>query len=163
VDGTDISTRLKLSFDISFQLKEFILFFWMKGCYGLVDAYSASLEKNFKLDVSAPAQSQFFLNLCFSLKMAYMVKYRALDRKLRKIVKNKYRYVRFYSMINPRHRIKSGLRLFLVGLSLRSNQKISDRLIDLMLDIFLFPSNSLLLNLRSKHQTITLTTLTLSM
>lgn len=101
--------------------------------------------------------------LCGSLKMSYMVKYKALDRKLRKIVKNKYRYFRFYTMVNPNNRIKLGLRLLLIGLSLRSNQRVSSRVVELIADVLVSPDQSLLLNLRNRHQTITLTTLTLAM
>jgi hypothetical protein len=66
-------------------------------------------------------------------------------------------------MVNPKNRVKTGLRLFLIGLSLRSNQKLGTRLFELLVDILMYPSNSLLLNLRSKHQAITLSTLTLAM
>lgn len=45
------------------------------------------------------------------LQLTYVVKYQALDRKLRKIVKNKYRYIRRYVAIRPADRIKAGLWL----------------------------------------------------
>jgi len=101
--------------------------------------------------------------LCAVLKMSYMVKYKALDRKLRKIVKNKYRYFRFYGMLKPNNRVKAGLRLLLLGLSLRSSQKMNSRLLDLLVDLCVTPEQSFLVNLRKKHQTLTLSTLTLAM
>lgn len=104
-----------------------------------------------------------FLQICSALKTSYMVKYKSLDRKLRKIVKNKYRFFRFYSMLKPMQRVKAGLRFTLLGLTLRSNQRMQERLVELFSDIFFIPEQSLLLGLKRKHQLVTLGALTLAL
>ena len=104
-----------------------------------------------------------FSQLCSALQTAYMVKYKSLDRKLRKIVKNKYRYFRFYSMIKPASRIRAGLRFILLGLAIRSNQKFNDRLDEILWDVIMHPSRSVLLSLKQKHQMVSLSSLALSL
>ncbi len=103
-----------------------------------------------------------FPQICGRLKISFMVRYRSLDRKLKKIVKNKYRYSRAYVMLKLQNRIKSGLRLILLGLAVRSNQTIQDRLEDVLGDVLFMPEKSMLLDIRNKHQNIALTALTLS-
>jgi len=53
-----------------------------------------------------------------SLVLSYRIRYHALDRKLRKIVKNRYRYVRSYTCVREAQRLRYGLRLLTVGLML---------------------------------------------
>jgi hypothetical protein len=61
-----------------------------------------------------------FLRLLeLSLRLTYRIRYHALDRKVRKIVKNKYRYVRTYVCVREWHRARLGLRLLLVGVSIQ--------------------------------------------
>jgi hypothetical protein len=45
------------------------------------------------------------------LQLAYRVRYRALTRRMRKIVRNRYRYVRTYERVLPAQRARLGLRL----------------------------------------------------
>jgi hypothetical protein len=104
-----------------------------------------------------------FAYICLSLTTSFVVRYKSLDRKLRKIVKNKYRYFRFYSMIKPANRVRTGLRFILLGLALRSNQKLKDRLDEVLTDVCISPSTSILVSLKQKHQTITLGALTLAL
>lgn len=104
-----------------------------------------------------------FMQLCLALKTSYVVRYKSLDRKLRKIVKNKYRFFRFYSMLKPVHRVRAGLRFILLGLALRSNQRMQARLLDILSDVLVAPEQSLLLDLKRKHQAVTLGALTLAM
>ena len=60
--------------------------------------------------------------LGFDLRLTYRIRYHALDRKVRKIVKNKYRYVRSYVCIRETQRFRLGLRLMLVGALLQSDR-----------------------------------------
>jgi len=149
---------------VSFKLNKVLFFFWTVSNVTLNGLEFYQTQHIFlNEELTQKVTLKIIPLVTAALKMSYMVRYRALDRKLRKIVKNKYRYVRFYTMVNPKNRIKAGLRLFLIGLSLRSNQRLDARLLELLVDIILYPTNSLLLNLRSKHQAITLSTLTLAM
>ncbi len=106
--------------------------------------------------------TQGFLQICQRLRISFMVRYRSLDRKLRKIVKNKYRYSRSYVMLKPSNRVKHGLRFILLGLSLRSNLKMQDCLLSLLFDVLFVPESSILLEVRNKHQNVALTALALS-
>lgn len=107
--------------------------------------------------------NDIFSQICLALKTAYVVKYKSLDRKLRKIVKNKYRYFRFYSMVKPAGRVRVGLRFILLGLAVRSNQTFHDRLDEILLDVLVHPSRSILLSLKQKHQMVSLGSLALSL
>ena len=66
-------------------------------------------------------------------------------------------------MIKPNRRVRTGLRFILIGLMVRSGQKIQDRLLDILGDVCFSPAQSILLNLKAKHQMIALTTLTLTL
>ena len=103
-----------------------------------------------------------FLRICQRVRVSFLVRYRSLDRKLRKIVKNKYRYSRSYVMLKPSSRVKQGLRFILLGLSLRSNQKIRECLASLFYDVLFAPQSSILLEVRDKYQSVALTALTLN-
>lgn len=52
-----------------------------------------------------------FEQVASRLALSYFVQHQALDRKLRKIVKNRYRYVRRYVYVRPSERTRRGLRL----------------------------------------------------
>lgn len=65
----------------------------------------------------------FFDYLAEALQLTYRIRYHALDRKVRKIVKNKYRYVRTYVCVREWHRTRLGLRLLLVGVSVQSARR----------------------------------------
>jgi hypothetical protein len=144
-------------------VQQLVMFFWLKGYISKAFTSGAALVGDTKITLSSLSHPQIFALMCSILKLSYVVKYKALDRKLRKIVKNKYRYFRFYSMLSPNSRIKAGLRLLLLGLSLRSNQNVYNRLLELCVDLFLNPEHSLLVSLRKRHQLLTLTTLTLAL
>lgn len=113
-------------------------------------------------NVESHDHASVFSQVCQRLKVSFLVRYRSLDRKLRKIVKNKYRYSRSYVMLKPSSRIKQGLRFILLGLALRSNQKIRESMLGLISDLLFAPQSSILLEVRDKHQSVALTALTLN-
>jgi hypothetical protein len=130
---------------------------WLRS--GLIKSTSA-----FQVHVSQDLYdntSAFWL-VCQRLRVSFLVRYRSLDRKLRKIVKNKYRYSRSYVMLKPSNRVKQGLRFILLGLSLRSNQRMRDCLLGLFHDVLFVPQSSILMEVRDKHQSVALTALTLN-
>ena len=55
-----------------------------------------------------------------ALRLTYRIRYHALDRKVRKIVKNKYRFVRTYVCVREWHRVRLGLRLLVTGVAVQS-------------------------------------------
>jgi hypothetical protein len=69
------------------------------------------------------ADSEWLLPaLATTLPITYVVQYQALDRKLRKIVKNRYRYVRRYVCLRPSERLRVGLRLVRAAYPLYTNR-----------------------------------------
>lgn len=90
------------------------------------------------------------------LPITYMIQYQALDRKLRKIVKNRYRYVRRYILVRPRDRLRSGLRLFKTSTLLVSSNQWKQRLYLSLYALYQFPQTAVVLQLRRRHQQITL-------
>jgi hypothetical protein len=74
-----------------------------------------AIRKRRGFDPVVPAQTyspaDLLAAMSESLILSYCVQHQALDRKLRKIVKNKYRYVRRYVYVRERDRLRQGLRL----------------------------------------------------
>jgi hypothetical protein len=90
------------------------------------------------------------------LRLTYFIQHQALDRKLRKIVKNRYRYVRRYVLIRPMDRLRWGLRLTKVCLILQPQRRWGDRVYSLLYDYIFNRDGSLLQRLWLRHQQVTL-------
>jgi len=86
-----------------------------------------------------------------SLRLTYRIRYHALDRKVRKIVKNKYRYVRSYVCIRETQRFRLGLRLMLVGALLQTDRRWGARVYGLLADLQRAPQACYLRHLRRQH------------
>lgn len=67
-----------------------------------------------------------------ALVLSYRIRYHALDRKLRKIVKNRYRYVRSYTCVREAQRVRYGLRLLSFGLMLAGDRTWAARLLSVL-------------------------------
>jgi len=91
-----------------------------------------------------------------SLKLTYRIKYFALDRKLRKIVKNRYRYVRAYVCIRSTQRLRYGLRLLPLSALLQTDRSWLQRVSRILLGLMQQPELSTLRHTRSQHQYLTL-------
>lgn len=100
----------------------------------------------------ARSGGDFFSNLASVLKLSYFVQYQAIDRKLRKIVKNKYRYVRRYLSLRVGDRLRYGLRLIPVASSLYPNRRWEDKVFMALHDLFMSRDASPLFRLWQKHQ-----------
>lgn len=79
-----------------------------------------------------------------SLSLPYLVRYRALDRKLRKILKNKYRYARSYCYVPVHLRQRSGLRLFVGAIALFEAPTSQARMSLALYDLLAAPTESIL-------------------
>ena len=86
-----------------------------------------------------------------SLRLTYRIRYHALDRKIRKIVKNKYRYVRSYVCIREAHRVRHGLRLVPLGVLLCPERRWRARLSVLLETLIWAPHQSVVRQLRQQH------------
>jgi hypothetical protein len=86
-----------------------------------------------------------------SLRLTYRIRYHALDRKIRKIVKNKYRYVRSYVCIREAHRVRHGLRLVPLGVLLCPERRWGARLSVLLETLVWAPQTSVVRQLRQQH------------
>ena len=86
-----------------------------------------------------------------SLRLTYRIRYHALDRKIRKIVKNKYRYVRSYVCIREAHRVRHGLRLVPMGVLLCPERRWGARLATLLETLVWAPHQSVVRQLRQQH------------
>jgi hypothetical protein len=73
--------------------------------------------------VKASSQEREFGKMFEPLSLPYVVQHQALDRKLRKIVKNKYRYVRRYVFVRPSDRLRWGIRLIKLCLHLQPHRR----------------------------------------
>lgn len=89
----------------------------------------------------------------------YRVKYCQLNRKIRKIVKNKYRYQKRYEWIQPNQRPLFVLRLFKKCLSLRGELRLENRLAGLWVDHMSDPLNSVLVEMSQQHQQVAVSVL----
>lgn len=87
-----------------------------------------------------------------ALSLTYWVQHQALDRKLRKIVKNKYRYVRRYVYIRARDRVRMGLRLCNVAKFLFEGRTWSLRVLHMLQELAHTPEVSILRYLHAQHQ-----------
>ena len=108
-----------------------------------------------RLAVSESASGYFF-QLAQRLSLTYFVQHQALDRKLRKIVKNKYRYVRRYVYVRPADRVRIGLRLIVVGQHLQPQRRWGCRVGSLLEDFNFAPEQSILRRLWQRHQQVAL-------
>ncbi len=97
-----------------------------------------------------------------ALRLTYRIRYHALDRKVRKIVKNKYRFVRSYVCLREWQRTRLGLRLVPLAASLHTDQSWERRLAAVLGALVWAPEDSLLRQLRRQHQQIALSALGLS-
>jgi hypothetical protein len=100
--------------------------------------------------------------LANSLKLTYRIRYHALDRKVRKIVKNKYRYVRTYVCIREWHRVRLGIRLLVTATIIQSARHWDSRLSTVLSELSCNPERSLLRQLRRQHQHLALSSLGLT-
>jgi hypothetical protein len=91
-----------------------------------------------------------------TLPLVFYVQHQALDRKLRKIVKNRYRYVRRYVYIQPSDRLRLGLRLCAVARMLYGGPTWAYRLRAMVEAYMENPATSLISVLHRRHQEITL-------
>lgn len=94
-----------------------------------------------------------------ALEMTYRIRYHALDRKVRKIVKNRYRYVRTYVCVRDVQRIRFGLRLLPLGVLLCTDRRWVGRLTQLLAGLVQQPEASILRQLRKQHHQTALTAL----
>ena len=94
-----------------------------------------------------------------SLRLTYRIRYHALDRKIRKIVKNKYRYVRSYVCIREVHRVRHGLRLVPLGVLLCPERRWGARLAVLLETLVWAPHQSVVRQLRQQHHNTALAAL----
>jgi hypothetical protein len=102
---------------------------------------------------------QLLYRLDDKLRLKYMVRYTALDRRLRKIVKNKYRYHKYYARIPPHRQRNFALRLLVLAVSFRVDVTLAAWLAQLLRDFTTEAPDSLLLGLMVQHQNVTLATL----
>ena len=93
------------------------------------------------------------------LRLTYRIRYHALDRKIRKIVKNKYRYVRSYVCIREAQRVRYGLRLLPLGALLCPERRWEVRLGVLLQTLMWNPQQSVVRQLRQQHQQTALSAL----
>ncbi len=93
------------------------------------------------------------------LQLTYRIRYHALDRKVRKIVKNRYRYVRTYVCVRDIHRVRFGLRLLPLGMLLCADRRWVGRLAQLLAGLVRQPEASILRQLRRQHHQTALTAL----
>lgn len=81
---------------------------------------------------------------------------------MRKIVKNRYRFVRSYVCIREEQRMRQGLRLLVVGSPLYGALRWEHRLGAALRALFWEPEQSLLCQLRRQHQQTALAALGLA-
>jgi hypothetical protein len=96
-----------------------------------------------------PAHALAWVGL--SLRLTYRIRYHALDRKIRKIVKNKYRYVRSYVCVREAQRVRYGLRLLPLGVLLCPERRWHSRLGVLLQTLLWHPQQSVVRQLRHQH------------
>ncbi len=94
----------------------------------------------------------FFFTLLARLSLSYFVQYKALDRKLRKIVKNKYRYSRQYVALLPHDRLRAGLRLLKITAFFFTARRWRLRFFSMMQSLLLPINESLVLTMVRRHQ-----------
>lgn len=88
--------------------------------------------------------------------LVFRVKYCALDRHTRKLIKCRYRYTRLFFLVPVTHRIRYGLR-FLPLLSLyRSELRWGQRVTGLLIEALFWPAESRVHKTRVRHQRATL-------
>lgn len=93
------------------------------------------------------------------LACAFRVRYCQLNRKLRKIVKNKYKFQKKYEYIQPYRRLGFILALLKRCLSVRPELTFFERVSAFLVDLFSDPSSSIFHTLLHQTQAITLDTL----
>jgi hypothetical protein len=93
------------------------------------------------------------------IELTYRVKLRGLSRKLRKIVRNRYRFTRSYEWVHPTLRYKAGLHLIKPALRLKKLPTFSGRLSSTVYDVLNNPRQSATLALKQKHQQVAMSML----
>lgn len=93
------------------------------------------------------------------LEVAYRVTYSQLNRKIRKIVKNKYRYQKRYEWIQPRGRPRFVVNLFKKLLQLQPELTFLERCQALLIETLTLHQSSALALLLYQHQTLTVSML----
>ena len=88
------------------------------------------------------------------LRLLYRVRHRALTRRMRKIVRNRYRYVRTYECVAPSQRARHGLRLIRAVLPLSQEATFAARLATTLGDALYSSEDSVLLRLHSQHSLV---------
>lgn len=83
---------------------------------------------------------------------AYCVRYNQLNRKLRKIVKNKYRYQKRFEWIPPALRPYTAIRLFKAYLKTRTELTLAERFAGVLTDQLLFADKAPLTQLAKQSQ-----------
>lgn len=89
----------------------------------------------------------------FATEIAYCVRYNQLNRKLRKIVKNKYRYQKRFEWVPPALRARSAVRLFKAYVKTRAELSFADRLAAALAEQTLAPEDAPLTLLARQSQT----------
>lgn len=86
--------------------------------------------------INPPLLLKTIVELKQELSLNFVVRYRQINRKLRKIVKNKYKYVRVYEFIRRDRRWFWGLRLLKLSLSFDLASTFKQRLENFFLKFF---------------------------
>lgn len=108
----------------------------------------------------APASAPLALELLARrLSLTYRVRHRALTRRMRKIVRNRYRFVRTYGAVAPSQRVRQGLRLIQLLLPLSDAPTLTGRLTDTLGGLLEEPATSPLARLHAQHGVVAVTRL----
>jgi hypothetical protein len=133
---------------------QFLLATWQLPPLNFLSKCSLVLSQNLKC-------AELVTLLVHLLYQEYRVSYCSISRKLRKIVKNKYRYVRRFECLFYKARWKYSTWLLRLALLFRSELTYGARLSGIFVELLFDPTSSLLLSLRYAHRTHTLAMLRL--
>lgn len=98
----------------------------------------------------------FILKLKTDVSASFLIKYKQINRKLRKIVKNKYKYVRTYEFVRPSRRWFWGLRLLRLSLAFDLSKTFKQRLSNFFDTFALSFKNTTFWSLKRHHHLTTL-------
>lgn len=128
----------------SFLPKSVLLLFY-NFYFKVRSLYLLSFNKFFSLD--------FFLKYVVNqLFFFFKINYRALTKKIRKILKNKYRYKSYPTYIKPAMRVKETLRFLKKCIELEVSDSIRDNMYQSLFSIIFEDNDSWIIKLRNKQQ-----------
>lgn len=127
----------------------------------ILNAASLALKNNLNaVSVRRSRNTTTIFDLfCKSVKMYFKVRYTALNRKIRKIVKNKYKYQKQYMWLLPRQRVSNLINLLKPIFFAQKEKRAGDRLASALMLHLQNISESPISALVKQHQKISVTQL----